>query len=331
MKNYHRASISNLTIFIILFCLLACPIALSAKKKTCANKKILICGVCLNIESSAPNTIKNIEALGKCFKDNRVFIYENNSTDNTAKILAQWASENKKVTFLSETLPNDLLSTMCRTEKIARARNIVLDLVRQINYQDYKYLIMVDLDFQTDWPIDEIINTIESPIKWDCVSANGLDGDVYCDRYAYRGLDYPFGPELLGEVFWYDLGATWFSLKDKKWIPTYSAFGGLAIYKTLAIINSSYSGIVNSDLEVFYKKILAKLPQNNIHRQKYLGLIGMPCDSNMKTIPIKFQYNTPSHGPSHYISCCEHTPLHASMARQGFNKFYINPKMFMRY
>jgi hypothetical protein len=329
MKKYRIASSSNFTIFIILFYLLACPIALSAKKKIAA--KILICGVCLNIEPSAANTIKNIEALGKCFKDNRVFIYENNSTDNTAKILSQWASENKKVTFLSETLPDDLLSTMFRTEKIARARNIVLDLVRQINYQDYKYLIMVDLDFKTDWPIDEIINTIESPIKWDCVSANGLVwGDVYWDRYAYRGLDYPFGPELLGELFWKELfttassepsNLTWFSLKGKKWIPTYSAFGGLAIYKTSAIINSAYSGIVNSAVENFYKKILSKLPQNNIHLQKYLELIGMPFDSNMKTIPIRFQNST----------CCEHIPLHASMARRGFGKFYINPNMLMRY
>ena len=85
MKKYRITSSSNFTIFIILCYLLASPITLSAKKKTSANKKVLVCGVCLNIEPSAPNAIKNIEALGKCFKDHRVFIYENNSTDNTTQ------------------------------------------------------------------------------------------------------------------------------------------------------------------------------------------------------------------------------------------------------
>jgi len=33
---------------------------------------------------------------------------------------------------------------------------------------------MVDLDFIAEWPIQEIVKSIELPTEWDSISANGV-------------------------------------------------------------------------------------------------------------------------------------------------------------
>lgn len=294
--------------------------------------KILICGVCKNIESCVPNLKSNAEVLGKHFQDYRVIIYENNSSDQTTALLSEWASLNKKVHFLHETLPPSD-RPLSRTEKIANARNKVLDFVRKMNHSDYKYLVMVDLDFHTNWPIEEILKTINSPVGWDCVSSNGINPNgKYFDTYPYRSVDHPFGTELLGNQWWAEMGAHEFSLSGENWIPAYSAFGGLAIYKTSSIIKSSYSGIVTEDLKNYYKKLFALTPNNNPDRQKYLSLNELPLDTNINSVPITFRKNIEYESPPNYdqITCCEHVTLHATMAINGFNKFYINPKMMIK-
>ena len=86
------------------------------------------------------------------FEDYKVFIYENNSTDNTSALLSQWAAVNPKISFISETLPDCLLQ-LPRTEKIARARNNLLNEIRKNYDSAFDYLIMADLDIPSSWPI----------------------------------------------------------------------------------------------------------------------------------------------------------------------------------
>ena len=59
-------------------------------------KKILICGVCRNVEPACEITIENMELLGTFFADYHVIIYENNSTDKTSRIFAEWAKRIRK-------------------------------------------------------------------------------------------------------------------------------------------------------------------------------------------------------------------------------------------
>ncbi len=297
-------------------------------------KKVLICGVCRNVENAVENTIQNIEALGSHFADYAVIIYENNSTDNTVPKYQHWASVNPKVTFLTENVPVHQ-QPLSRTEKIARARNIVLAKARESQYTGFEYLIMVDLDFQSGWPINEILATIAKPVEWDCVSANGLLVDnVYMDIYALRNQDNPLGPEVLGdERFWRNHQTVKFS--GDNWLPAYSAFGGLAIYKTSTLLRFNYSGIVTNDLATFYKYILISLPKTNYHLIRYLQLLKLkgPYHTDIRKVPIIFRSNMPAEHPQNYrpITCCEHVTLHASMAINGYGRFFINPKMVMQY
>jgi hypothetical protein len=285
-------------------------------------EKVLICGVCKDVETKIQHSIENIEKLGNRFKDYAVIVYENNSNDETASILREWAKKNDKVLFISEVVPQKQLPFL-RMEMIARARNIVLEKAKLPEYSDHQYLIMADLDFINPWPIEEIVNSVELPIEWDCISANGIRPDkTYVDRFAFRDESYPLGDELLGNPWWYALVDTQLTLVGKEdLMPVYSAFGGLAIYKRATLTQFTYTGTVTRDLENYYKKILTKVPPSNPQIQAYLQLIGMENESEMSKVPICFLYPR----------CCEHITLHSSMALKGYDKFFLNPKMVMEY
>ncbi len=295
--------------------------------------KILICGVCKNVENAVENTKQNIEALGRHFSDYAVIIYENNSTDNTAAKYKEWAKKNPRLIFLSETIPEKSLPAS-RTEQIARARNQVLALAREPKFHGFSYLIMADLDFLTPWPIQEILEVIKSPREWDCVCANGVTRaeQNYFDRYAFRTVDFPFGPELIDDHYWWgEVHRKKIRFEGSDWAPAFSAFGGLAIYKTASMLTFSYSGKVTPDLKRYYKKqIIPLLPADNGHLKQYLRRIKRGTKTK---IPVIFRTNCPKEHPKNYkpVTCCEHVPLHAAMAMHGYGKIFINPKMFMYY
>jgi len=292
-----------------------------------SNKKILICGICRDIEQYVPWAIQNIEELGERFTDYHVFLYENNSADQTNFLLSEWATHNSRITFVSEVLAESELP-FHRTERLALARNKVLQMARDERFADFAYLLWADLDFACQWPTDEIVNTIESSEDWNVVSANGIFREgIYRDRLAFRSKDYPLGPEVLGPCFWEDLEKSWFKLStEENWLPVYSAFGGLAIYKTKEILPFSYGGLVNDDLFFFYKKILSNLEKRHKYLQLYFHTIKLYWPASSKKVPLVWnRYPYPT------ASCCEHVILHAAMAKKGFDKIFVNPNMILEY
>lgn len=302
-----------------------------AKSRLAHEEKILICGVCKNVEAALDSTIKNIEELGSRFKDYQVIIYENNSTDKTVEILRRWASENRHVLILSEQLSQEDFKKMgarclsydgkpSRMELIARARNIVLEQARSPQYHDFRYLLMADLDFKDVWPIREILKTVRSKRKWDCVSANGIGPEgFYYDHFALRDAKHPLGPELIGQSWWYG-APNKLKLQKKRWHSVYSAFGGLAIYKRVKILACSYSGACTEDLKKDYTNILSNISEDSYYLQKFRQQFGNG--------PIQFQNNS---GYYEFPVCCEHVTLHASMRLKGYSRMYINPNMIMHY
>lgn len=303
----------------------------SVKSANPLDSKVIIAGICKDSGCAVENTICNIEKLGANFKEYAVIIYENNSSDATPQLYSEWASKNSHVTFISETLPDNQLN-VTRTENIARARNKVLACARAATYSDFDYFIFADLDFTCPWPIQEILETIAAPYDWDCVSANGiLSAGSYWDRYAYRGTNYPLGPELIDNEFWDGLlvrADEWFTLTSSEWVPVFSAFGGLAIYKMKSILPFTYSGVVTEDLVQYYKCILSTIPHDNRQLQKYLSMNNIKHEELCKEIPIICRENTMQ---SNCIVCCEHVTLHSSMALNGYGKFYINPRLNLKY
>lgn len=315
-------------------------------------EKVLICGVGRDIEKAVPNTTASIEKLGREFLDYTAIIYENNSKDETRSLLQAWAERNSRVVFISEELSRKVLAQqlqmkkVTRTEAIARARNIVLDKAMQPQYDDYKYVIWADLDFLTPWDIDNIVETILNPEQeWDAVLGNGA-----YDLFALRTPMFPIGFELVGKLYWDRLD----EIREKfhldsngSWVPVYSAFGGLGIYKREAIQGCSYSGVVTKDLEQSVKSWLADASQEVCFFQDYENLkketpvidLKEPFLVRRKKYPDQLGIrlkNGLGVGEIIWFSCtrrdrlpstCEHIPFHASMAQKGHEKIFINPRL----
>ena len=131
------------------------------------NKKIIICGVCKDIEKAIPVTTASIDELKGRFEDYRIVIYENNSQDKTKELLKDWGAKDPKILIISEDVSPKKLRTMTkthkcpRTELIARARNIVLDEIMESRYDDFPYVIMADLDMNP-WDAEGIVATINN-------------------------------------------------------------------------------------------------------------------------------------------------------------------------
>jgi hypothetical protein len=330
-------------LFVIFICALSSLCAVSIPEK------VLICGVCKNVEKAIPNTIQSATKLGEQFSDYRVIIYENNSTDHTKELFGAWAKKNHRVIFLSEDLTKKKLARelkmKVRTEAIARARNKVLDIVFQDKFEDFQYVIWADLDFLNPWDIENILDTILHPEQeWDAVLANGA-----YDLFALRDQEFPIGFELLGEKYWQNLDKirAKFSLDPKgPWRKVYSAFGGLGIYKRKAMKGCRYSGVVTKDLEKAvltwieraqgvcfweeYQHLLASLPVIDLRKEHLHDRKRLP-----DALGIRLQ-NRDGLGKVVWFSCtakrtlpwtCEHVPFHASMIAHGHDKLFLNPRL----
>jgi glycosyltransferase involved in cell wall biosynthesis len=312
--------------------------------------KILICGICRNIEKAIPNLIASAEDLGSRFVDYRVILYENNSTDRTKVLLKNWAKANPRVLFLSEQISKRRLTykmsmkVFNRTENLARARNIVLDQALSSHFDAFKYVLWADLDFLERWDTPAIVETILHPQQpWDAIFAYGG-----YDLFALRSPAYPIGFELLGSLYWDKLNEIRdaFDLDPEgPWEKVYSAFGGLALYKRDAIQGSRYSGVVTKELDQLiqewlkearrsgnvcflkeYEELLSKTSPLLLsgpfllHRERYPDAIGIKIPK-WQTVWFSCTPGTA------FPWTCEHIPFHASMILKGHDKLFINPKI----
>lgn len=301
-----------------------------------------------------------MEACGELFEDYRIIIYENNSEDNTRELYLQWAQENPKVVFLYEDLTLEMIQQFSKPlgdqhyiQTIAHARNEVLKEALDPEYENFPYLIMCDMDFLSPWPIKVIKDTFLNPERdWDAIFANGINtkGVVY-DMMAFRSPEHPIGPELIGWAF-YGWEDRWFSLpQSHPWLPVYSAFNGLAIYKREAIKGSKYTAYPTEDVEIFTKALLEKARDNN----HYLYRWYMFEYTHAKAI---YRYDTMTKdlrktlGKSYFTTLdnkpdriawmvytdtqflpiiCEHISLNAALWAKGYRKMYINPALVLCY
>lgn len=328
------------------------------------SQKVVICGVCRNIEKELPYSKRIVEQIGSLFSDYRVVLYENNSSDLTSNLLKSWEQQNLKLFVKSENLtPSQLKGFVLNVsdegqlfhpELIARARNEVLDIALSRDYDDFSHLIWIDMDFVKHPNYQAFIDIFETQEEWDAIFANGIaPNGQYWDWYACRFSNFPFGPEMLG-IKWYQSQESrtreLVIVPDGPWVPVYSAFGGCGIYKKSSIVGCRYSGIVTETMENFVQKIL----QDGIesyHPQALLYLkeceqlteyVRIDNKNNLKKIkddrvgiilsaspyPIIWKMNTFAY---HYPSVCEHVPFHVAMIEKNHDRLFICPKLLFYY
>jgi hypothetical protein len=258
--------------------------------------KCCICGTVKNCGPYLNNVFKNIEKIGSLFDDYKIFLYYDNSSDNTLEKIREYGEKNPRLCIY---INNDKLSKY-RTFRIAKGRNKCLDYIRK-NCSDYEYFIMMDMDDVNSNNVNEhVLQKYLLRKDWDSLSFNK---DPYYDSWAlsikpyYLSCDHFIGIDVRGIIIFYITNL----LKNTppgKLLQCASAFNGFAIYRTEKFLNCSYSGKLN--LKLFPKTIV----ENNIN------LFG----SN-------FNYN--------YIEDCEHRSFHVEAIIKNNARIRISPEIMI--
>lgn len=205
-------------------------------KDIAKNSNVLICGIVRNSEKVLPYTIARIEKLGLYFKSYHVFLYENDSIDNTVNILTKWKKENNNIEFKSDKLnppPFVDMKGHDRLKYMAIARNEYLEYGRKyIVNHSVDYVIIVDCDLVGGWSYHGILNSLGQQTYWDVIGSNGIIYiqqnnqwlRLFYDTWAFRTINQP--QEIKGRD-----GNLFLFHRGESLIKVNSCFSGMAIYK----------------------------------------------------------------------------------------------------
>ncbi len=283
-------------------------------------------------------------ALYSEFPDMQIYIYENNSTDSTKADLERWAAFNPRIHykcedipeeyFLNTTLPRTKENLACRMEKIAFARNKLMEMLEEtdIGSREEDRIIMMDPDIPVLFEADSLIQILKSGRNdYDALFANGVSqkGNYY-DAYAYFDGYFPFGMELISEKQVWD--QKYKSViqkipKDAPRIPVMSAFGGIGIYRASAIRGLRYKGVVTEDVHKVFSNFCSQYPTHPWVQQVQQKptthvegtLMGIYLFDNKLFYRNNSGYN--------YPVICEHMPFHCAMINRGYSRLFVEPSL----
>lgn len=292
-------------------------------------KKVLIGGVVRNIERNFSDLKHVMTKLLSEIPYAHLYVYENNSTDQSAELLKQWSNESfAKVTVQSEMLSREQMfeQTKARTydgnpgriELIRNARNKLLDMM-PISQDAHELTVLIDLDVRSSFDITELVRLLRQfPKQVDALFANGTGGDdpVYYDRYALRCQESPLGPELIGEYFWSYISTHPLIIpRNASPVPVWSAFGGIGIYKSASIFGLRYSTEPERAVHALYEKIMSTSSGHDMVKEYY--------KMNGTKQTLQFCNNSGYDQPLTE----SHVNLHAAMIEKGYDQLFIWPSL----
>ena len=260
------------------------------------DRTIIICSIVRNAERGLKRNIPEIKRLCQMSKGYKVFVYENDSTDMTKKLLKEWHDSDPANVFVSlndtsaqPTIPSvsDVPSinpfySQKRIDKMAKLRNAYMQFVDDMGWSA-DYFVVVDLDVARI-SADNIVSSFVRE-DWDAVTAFGYSTSPklkrrYHDTYALTELGDEENPQTEEKII--KNSKKYANLNnDNPWVRVFSAFGGLAIYRFESIKGVRYEALKNNDPRVQVK--------------------------------------------------CEHYSIYYQMKRRGFDRVYINPSMSLKY
>ena len=260
------------------------------------DRTIIICSIVRNAERGLKKNIPEIKLLCQMFGGYKVFVYENDSTDMTKKLLKEWHDSDPANVFVSlndtsaqPTIPSvsDVPSinpfySQKRIDKMAKLRNAYMQFVDDMGWSA-DYFVVVDLDVARI-SADNIMSSFVRE-DWDAVTAFGYSTSPklkrrYHDTYALTELGDEENPQTEEKII--KNSKKYANLNnDNHWVRVFSAFGGLAIYRFESIKGVRYEALKNNDPRVQVK--------------------------------------------------CEHYSIYYQMKRRGFDRVYINPSMSLKY
>jgi cellulose synthase/poly-beta-1,6-N-acetylglucosamine synthase-like glycosyltransferase len=212
-------------------------------KKIAKSKKVNILCLARNCEKNLLNSIDLISETRSFFCESSVLIYENDSTDDTKKLLKKYDNE-YNIVSLDDNEPYLVGMENRRTTNLAKYRNYCLDWVKKHN-RNHDYTIVLDLDADGGFSIDGILNSI----FWlnNLPQAGGIGSYSLCIELNQGKLNIAHYDSFAARLnCWENMGNEWFSclylLTGSDPFLMNSCFGGLGIYKTESYLSGFYEG-----------------------------------------------------------------------------------------
>lgn len=142
-------------------------------------KTLCIVGACKNAAAFLPILLPKLTTIASWWKECKIVIYENDSTDETSELLHAWKALGGHIDIVQETNLDTRYPS--RVERLAYIRNRLLHYVPSF----FDYMLMVDLDdvFLAP-PSKEAFESCFTLKSWDVMTANGRGS--YYDIWALR-------------------------------------------------------------------------------------------------------------------------------------------------
>jgi len=217
----------------------------------------VVIGLCVfNNEEGLPVILENIQDLRPLFQTIQIVAFYDKSSDRSLEILE------------SSDLPIIIMKNLekqspIRTENISKARNYILEIIRQ-QFADYPFFIMMDSNrYSCTGKIrPPVLQTmIDRQDEWDAISFDREDG--YYDLWALSippllfGFDHfqPRQPAVDAiKKYINEILSDYKANRPNELIPVLSAFNGFSMYKTEKFLNCHYSSDI--DISLFPPDIL---------------------------------------------------------------------------
>ena len=214
-------------------------------EKIINKKKIVICCVIRNCESTLFKIFNNINRLLQIFDIIGIIFSTDNNTDDTIGILQKYKQKNINILNIDIIINHDNISPY-RTHRIALARNSCLKIL-DLKYPDTELHIMMDGDkvCQNKINIDNIKKYLDNE-NWDCLTFNRpIYYDIWAlhyDNFIHNCWEWNGNSKKLINYIKKDIKKKLNNLKNDELFECYSAFNGFGIYRTKKFKNIKYNG-----------------------------------------------------------------------------------------
>ena len=221
------------------------PTKLLIGKKEMQKHQTVFVGISRDNADEILNVMNHIEYIGEQFKDYKVVIFENDSTDNTKVILDYWATVNPKVKIISENYNTKKRPSI---KFMADIRNKYLNAIKNDEYSSFDIVIPIDMDMNYGVDLRGLQHSFSKIEEWDVVCSNGIYNSAgkMWDTFAFRTQEFALTPsEYRNGSYWNDylpsIEQTYSPNSDL--VPVHSCFGGLAIYKRINFSDCFYDSV----------------------------------------------------------------------------------------
>lgn len=213
--------------------------------------KVAIVAIARDAMPHMPNTLALLDELAGKFGNPVMYVYENDSTDGTDKVLDEFAASRPWVTVEHDTLhrPDYRGFEPERTVALAEYRNKCRLWVEH-NHPDADYVVVIDLDPHGGFSVDGVMNSIGWLREYQSQSNRpmGVGGMASYSIYITivdGQLEFAHYDAYAARLNWWDdrrkkMGYHWFHTLlipvASEPIRMNSAFGGMAVYRGEAFL-----------------------------------------------------------------------------------------------